>query len=380
GLRFANNEVCYPATLVAGDFIRALESGRHRRDQVALAITQTGGQCRATAYAALIRRAVSAAGFADVPVVAIGTAAGAVRNAQPGFRLRWRGCRRLAVAALFYADSLASMYHAAAPRETAPAVAARVRDHYLAAGVARVRRRDAAALPGLLRAAAREFNAVTPPSAPRPRVGVVGEIYVKHNAAGNRHLVEWLIAQGVEPVVPPLADFFLQEFFNRRSNREQHLSRLTVNDLLDPALRKVLELYREKFTRAAAGFRYHQPPDNLADGHAAATRIVSPAAQYGEGWLIPAELSALAGRGINHAVSVQPFGCIANQLVAKGIERRLRDLHPRLNLLCLDFDPGASEANIFNRLHFLIHGAREDLGAVGLPGGGNSKCQTPNAN
>jgi predicted CoA-substrate-specific enzyme activase len=361
GLKYANNEVCYPATLVVGDIIRALNSGRHHPGETAIGITQTGGQCRASNYIALIKKALVAAGHPDIPVISVATADGALSNDQPGFRLRWRGNLRPTIAAILYADRIAQMHNATAPRERAPGAAARLRDGYTAAGAACVARRDLATLYQLLREAARDFNAAADPAKTRvPRIGIVGEIYVKYNSIGNKNIVEWLIAQGIEPVVPPLAGFFLQEFPNRRVNVAQNLARRTGLPFMDTLAYAFVRHYLKKFDRIGSAFRHHHPFPDIYREAKSASRIINLAAQYGEGWLIPAELASFAHRGIHNAVSLQPFGCIANHLVAKGIEKRIRDLYPRMNLLFLDLDSGASEANLLNRLHFMIQNARTE--------------------
>ncbi|MDR0353790.1 MAG: acyl-CoA dehydratase activase-related protein [Opitutaceae bacterium] len=359
GLKYANNEVCYPATLVVGDIIRALNSGQYPARETAVGITQTGGQCRASNYIALIKKALVAAGHPDIPVISVATADGALSNDQPGFRLRWRGNIRPTIAAILYADRIAQMHNATAPRERAPGASARLRDDYAAAGAACVARRDLPALYQLLREAARDFNAAADPAQTRvPRIGIVGEIYVKYNSIGNKNIVEWLIAQGIEPVVPPLAGFFLQEFPNRRTNIAQNLARRTGLPFMDTLAYALVRHYLKKFDRIGSAFRHHHPFPDIYREAKTASRIINLAAQYGEGWLIPAELASFAHRGIHNAVSLQPFGCIANHLVAKGIEKRIRDLYPRMNLLFLDLDSGASEANLLNRLHFMIQNAR----------------------
>ncbi|MDR2675453.1 MAG: acyl-CoA dehydratase activase-related protein [Opitutaceae bacterium] len=368
GLKYANNEVCYPATLVVGDIIRALNSGRYRAEEIAVGITQTGGQCRASNYIALIKKALLAAGHPAVPVISVATAGGALANDQPGFRLRWRGNIRPVIAAILYADRIAQMHNATAPRERAPAASARLRDAYAAAGAACVARRDLAALYKLLREAARDFNAAADPAKTRvPRIGIVGEIYVKYNSIGNKNIVEWLVAQGVEPVVPPLAGFFLQEFPNRRANIAQNLARRSGLPFADTLAYALVRYYLKKFDRIASAFRHHHPFPDIYKEAQSASRIINLAAQYGEGWLIPAELASFAHRGIHNAVSLQPFGCIANHLVAKGIEKRIRDLYPRMNLLFLDLDSGASEANLLNRLHFMIQNARAETPRPAMP-------------
>ena len=363
GLKYANNEVCYPATLVVGDIVRALNSGKYKSSEIAICISQTGGQCRASNYIALIKKALIASGHADVPVVSIGTNARAVNNTQPGFELKWRGNIRIIIAGMLYADRIAQMYYATAPRErthpdSTPAAAARLRDAYIRAGVACVSARDTDGLLRLTAEAAADFNALCDHERRVPRIGIVGEIYVKYNSIGNKNIINWIIDQGAEAVVPSIAAFFLQEFPNHRVNIAGNLKRRPAIPFLDTLAYAYIQRQVRKFNRAASGFAYfHAPRDSFAEAESA-SRIVNLAGQYGEGWLIPAELASFAECGVLNAVSLQPFGCIANHLVSKGIEKRIRDLYPDMSLLFLDLDSGASEANMLNRLHFMLQNAR----------------------
>jgi len=358
GLKYANNEVCYPATLVVGDIVRALDSGKYKASEIAICISQTGGQCRASNYIALIKKALIASGHADVPVVSIGTNARAVNNTQPGFELKWRGNIRITIAGMLFADRIAQMYYAAAPREHEAGAAARLRDAYIRSGAACVSARDVDGLLRLTSEAAVDFNALCNHERRVPRIGIVGEIYVKYNSIGNKNIVNWIIEQGAEAVVPSIAAFFLQEFPNHRVNIASNLKHKPLIPFLDTLAYAYIQRQVRKFNRAASGFAYfYAGHDSFAEAQSA-SRIVNLAGQYGEGWLIPAELASFAERGVLNAVSLQPFGCIANHLVSKGIEKRIRDLYPDMSLLFLDLDSGASEANMLNRLHFMLQNAR----------------------
>lgn len=359
GLKYANNEVCYPATLVVGDIVRALKSGEYNPDEVAIAITQTGGQCRASNYLALIKKALIASGFPNVPVISAVTPGGDLENSQPGFELSWQGNLRPVIAAVLYSDKISQMFYSTVPREKIAGKSVELRDHYIDAGVKAVSNRDIKGIYKLLDEAAGKFNELADDSKDVPRIGLVGEIYVKYNSIGHKNIVNWLISQGVEVVVPPLVNFFLQEFPNRRANRKMHLERFGFFDpWIETLAFSLVDYYLKKFDKAASRFKFHHPFSNIYHEAKSASRISNLASQYGEGWLISAELCAFAERGINNAVSVQPFGCIANHLVAKGIEKKIRDLYPSMSLLFLDLDSGASEANMLNRLHFLMQNAR----------------------
>lgn len=360
GLKYVNNEVCFPATLIIGDIVQALESGRWDPENIAIGITQTAGQCRASSYLGLLKKAMAAAGYCDIPIVTMGASAASLDDADSGMDLNWRGNIRPILAGLFFADRVAQMYNAAAPRAFDQKKAAIIRDEAVRRGADALRRRDTACLFPLLGETAERFNDILDPGIDAPAIGIVGEIYVKYNSIGNKNVVDWLITQKIEPVTAPLSNFFLQELPNYRINIEKHLTTRRGLPFVDRLLYHFVRSYQKKFDKAASRFRFHAPFADMYEEARAASEVVNLAAQYGEGWLIPAELAAMAKRGVNNAVSLQPFGCIANHLVAKGIEGRIRMLYPKMSLLFLDIDAGASEANLLNRLHFMVRNAQSD--------------------
>ncbi|MCL1943020.1 MAG: acyl-CoA dehydratase activase-related protein [Candidatus Azobacteroides sp.] len=361
GLKYSNNEICYPATLIVGDMVKALESGKYKREEVALAITQTGGQCRATSYISLIKKALINAGYDDIPVVAIATG-GTMVNEQPGFSPDYKKVIRIAIYSLYYADALSTMFYATAPREKEKGGALRLRDKYLSDVQSFVAEKDSKGMLNLLKQAAEDFNRMAEDLSV-PQIGIVGEIFVKYNAFAHKSVVNWLIEQGVEPVVPGLTDFFTQFFVNTPAAVANNFD---TSSMPTPLL-KLIEMYvnrcSRKVEKAASGFRYFRPFSNIHRDAALAERIISLSAQFGEGWLIPAEFAHFAETGIRNAVSLQPFGCIANHIVAKGIEKRVKQFYPDMNLLFLDFDSGVSEVNILNRLFFMIKNATEYMTA-----------------
>ena len=353
GLKYANNEICYPATIVVGDIIKALQSGKYNRDDVAVGITQTGGQCRASTYLSLIKKALIAAGFEDIPVIAIGTE-GKVINSQPGFEMNWMKLLPTIFAALCYSDSLATMYYSTIVRETRKGASAHLLDKYLRAIQPKILHRDVSGIFNLLKRAVTEFNTVPVSTRNIPRIGIVGEIYIKYNSFGNLNIVDWLISQNVEVVVPPLIDFFLQSFVNMDVNKKQHIRKASFSDIIVYFFEQYANRFISRNNRILSRYCRYEPAHSIRDISVKASEILNLANQFGEGWLIPGEIAAFAGSGINNVISVQPFGCIANHVVSKGVEKRIRDRYPDMNLLFLDFDSGMSEVNILNRLHFMV--------------------------
>jgi predicted nucleotide-binding protein (sugar kinase/HSP70/actin superfamily) len=353
GLKYASNEICYPATVVVGDLIKALQSGRYNRDEVALGITQTSGQCRASTYLSLIRKALIAAGFEDVPVIAVGTE-GKVINSQPGFNIDWMKVMPTVFAALCCSDSLSALYYSTVVRETRKGSAARLLDKYLRALSIKMYHKDVSGIFHILKRAVEEFNLIPADTRKYPRIGMVGEIYIKYNSFGNSDIVNWLISQGIEVIVPPLMDFFLQSFVNIKVNKKENIRRASFSDVIVYFFEQYANSFVTRTNRILKRYCRCEPAHNIRDMSAKAAEILSLANQFGEGWLIPGEIASFAESGVNNVISVQPFGCIANHVVSKGVEKRIRDRYPNMNLLFLDFDSGASEVNILNRLHFMV--------------------------
>ncbi|MCD8283583.1 MAG: acyl-CoA dehydratase activase-related protein [Opitutae bacterium] len=367
GLKHSNNEICYPATLCVGDIVKALESGKYDRNKIAVGISQTGGQCRATNYLGLIKKALAQSGFSDVPVVALGVGTSPI-NEQPGMAFSLTKIASRAVSAIVYGDCIAQMYYSTVVREQVPGTAAQIRDNYLAALRPCVRNDKVREMFELLARAAGEFEAVPTKGVPVPAIGIVGEIYVKYNSFSHKNVVSWLVEQGVEPVVPNVTDFMIQDIVNNKTNTKQNLARRSLKTWgFTFALRMIANRAIVRADRACRAFSRYRPFGDIREKARRGAQIVNLAAQFGEGWLIPAEFAGFAEHGVFNAVSMQPFGCIANHIVAKGIEKRVKRIYPKMNLLFLDFDSGTSEANVLNRLHFMIKNAREQLAETVAP-------------
>lgn len=361
GLKYANNEICYPATIVVGDFIRAIKSGKYDRNKIAFGVTQTGGQCRATNYIALIKKALISSGYDDIPVVSISIMN--TINEQPGFKLKFNlKIAKALIYATFFGDAISKIYYSAKVREKEAGAADKIKDKYMDLIGQRLEAMDTKGILKKLSEAASEFNSIISDKNV-PRIGIVGEIYIKYNSFGNQHIVDWLLSEGIEPIIPPISDFFTQYFPNAEYNEKNFLEKKrSIKQKITTLLgRKSIESIKKKIDKAASTYKHYEAQADIKEEAKRAEKIVNLAAQYGEGWLIPSELSAFAEKKINFAISLQPFGCIANHIVSKGIEKRIKDLYPDMNLLFLDFDGGVSEVNILNRLHFMTRQAKETV-------------------
>lgn len=355
GLISTNNEVCYPATLVVGDVMRAINSGKYKRDAVAVGITQTGGQCRATNYITLLKRALANAGYADIPLISVSTSAADLHE-QPGFVLPLKKLFKPVLRALVYADILETMHLASKPRELNKGAADRLFKEFTEAGVSYLGEGKTDGMSGLLRQAARAFTQSVK-NVDLPRVGIVGEIFVKYNRYANHGIVDWFADRGIEPVVPALSEFFFEVFASKRVRVESKVDKKDWYYHAIPMIERLLFSVIRRMEHGVKEFRWYRPIGRSMVESRLAGRILNLNAQFGEGWLIPGSFARFAEEGVHDIVCMQPFGCIANHIVAKGVEKRVKELYPSLSLLFLDLDSGVSEANFFNRLHFVQENA-----------------------
>lgn len=352
GLKYANNEVCYPATLIVGDVVKAFKSGKYDPKQTIVAMTQTGGQCRASNYISLIKKALEEAGYPSVPVISL-TFGSSLDSRQPSFRVNWVKMLPVALRTILYSDCISKFYYAAVVREKEAGQAARLRDRYLQEGEELILKYQTKDLLGRLSEAARQFNDICR-DLDCPKVGVVGEIFLKFNPFAQKNVIEWLTEQGIEVVPSVLADFFMQNFVNRKVRVESCIQQQFLPDFVYKLAYKMVGRQIEKFNKVGSEFRYFNPFKDIFEEADEAKKVISLNAQFGEGWLLPAEILSYARQGIYNVVSLQPFGCIANHIVSKGIEKRIKSVIPELNMLSLDFDSGVSDVNITNRLLLFI--------------------------
>lgn len=352
GLKCANNEICYPATLIVGDYIKAFRQGKYDPDSCCVAITQTGGQCRASNYLPLIRKALVENGYTNTPVLALSFGTG-IDNQQPAFRINWVRMAGLCLATLLYADCIARFYHASVVREKGAGMAVRLRERYLRRVQPLLEKGDKKQVYALIGEAASEFREICRPVA-CPCVGIVGEIYLKFNPFAQKNIIRWLTERGIEVLPPALTPFFTQSFVNLKARWQSHVARRKMPDALLDWAQNLVSGQIRKANDLASPFPWFTPIEDTQELAIHGSKVINLNAQFGEGWLIPAEILSYVQRGVTHVISLQPFGCIANHIVQKGIENKLKALCPELNLLSLDFDSSVSDVNILNRLLLFI--------------------------
>jgi predicted nucleotide-binding protein (sugar kinase/HSP70/actin superfamily) len=353
GLKYGNNEVCYPSTLILGDIINALQSGKYDPENCVVAITQTGGQCRASNYLAQIKSGLKNAGFDDIPVLAIATGK-VYQNEQKAFDFPLIKFAGIIVYMLLYADAMQQMYYSTIVKELKKGETQTLFDRYINRGVGAVKQNNHKTLLQLLQQAVADFNRIEVENRTFCKIGLIGEIYAKYNNYGQAHITEWLRGKGMEVVTPPIFDFMMQYFVNSQVNADNGIQQEHwLVRFLNPLFLKYVNRCMDDVRRIIGHFRYYQPVESIFEKARYASEILDLSNQFGEGWSIAAEVACYARSGIDRVVCVQPFGCIANHIVAKGIEKRLKKIYPQMNLLFLDIDGGVAEVNLHNRLEFL---------------------------
>lgn len=359
GLRYSNNDICYPATIVIGDLIKALRSGKYDLDNVAVGLTQTGGQCRASSYVSLLKRALVRAGYDNIPVVTASTNTRTNRalNEQPGFAVKKLPFTLTALYGLLLGDVLAKLYYYASVREIEKGSAMKIVQKYIDYGKDIIDHRARKKMYRLMEEAIEEFNQLPMKDLQHvPKVGMVGEIFIKFNPFGNLYTADWLISRGIQPEVPPLIDFFLIPLISTQYNAKNHIEEVKyfVIHMLSRAEGFIDRIF-SRVNGIMSGFKGELTPfHSISKMAGRASNVMDLINQYGETWLLSGDIATFAEENINTVVCLQPFGCIANHVIAKGVEKRIKALYPQLNLLFLDMDSGMSEVNVVNRMEFLV--------------------------
>ena len=355
GLKYTHNDACYPAILVIGQFMDALLSGRYDPHKVALIMFQTGGGCRASNYISLIRKALKRAGMEYVPVISFSLAG---IEKHPGFRLSLRTYHRLLYAVL-YGDLLMNLVNQTRPYEKTAGQAEAQADRWtqrLGRELGTSRRIRTRRIRENYHAMVEDFKAIPMERQMRPKVGVVGEIFVKYSPLANNHLERFLIQEGAEPVVPGLMDFCLYAVYNSVAEHEIYHRGALKHAVVLPAYRLLLRKRGEidRALRQSGVFDGVTPFDQVVEE---VKKVISPGVKMGEGWLLPAEMLELAHSGCRNIVCTQPFGCLPNHICGKGMMKPIKELCPDVNIVAIDYDAGASRVNQENRLKLMLANA-----------------------
>ncbi|MCF7810379.1 acyl-CoA dehydratase activase-related protein [bacterium] len=361
GLKYTNNDICYPAIICIGDIIKALKSGKYDPGEVVAGISETGGQCRASNYVSLLKKALINAGFDNVPVITVTTRKKAM-NPQPGFKIDHKKQLMIGLSIILFIDQIVKLYQAVAVREIKRGSAQKLVDKYLIKAEKAIKGYSVKDAEQMLKQAVKEFNRIETREDEFQRVGIVGEIFVKYNPFANNDVVNWLMKHDIEVYLPPLLPFFLESLVDADVNHRDNVREMTfLNRSVLNLFEKYIDGQIETSNNIMSEFKHKiLPVHNIRDLAKLAEPLLHLVNQYGEGWLLPAEVAAMVKAGINNVICLQPFACIANHVVAKGLSKRLKDVYSNLNMLLLDMDSGSSEVNLQNRLEFLVRSIKGD--------------------
>lgn len=355
GLKYVNNDACYPSLIVVGQFMQALLSGKYDLHKVALIITQTGGGCRATNYIGFIRRALEKAGMGYIPVISM--SAGIEKN--PGLKVNLEMANK-ALQALIYGDVFMRVLYKTRPYEKVKGSANALHEKWKKIAIESVKKANKKQFKKNIQNIVKEFDELELVDIKKPKVGIVGEILVKFMPLANNFIVELLEEEGAEAVCPDLIDFFMYSLYNANFKAE-YLGKKKSSAKINNFLIWFIERYRKCANDAlAASKRFHPtvPIQKLAEY---ASPIVSCGNQTGEGWFLTGEMIELIKSGVPNIVCTQPFGCLPNHVVGKGVIKELRHQYPDSNIVAVDYDPGASEVNQLNRIKLMLSTAGKNL-------------------
>ena len=359
GLKYVNNDACYPSLMVVGQIMDAVMSGKYDMSKTAVLISQTGGGCRASNYIGFIRRALEKAGYKDVPVISINLS-GLEKN--PGFKFT-PALIQHGLYALEFGDIFMRCLYRMRPYEAVPGSANAMHEKWKKKVIEFITQDKILShkqYKQMCRDIIRDFDNLPIRDIKKPRVGVVGEILVKFLPAANNYLVDLLEAEGAEAVVPDLTDFLLYCFYNQNF-KATNLGMSRKSQVACNMGIKFFEWLRSAARDEFEKSKHFDPPAHIETLAKYANEIVSHGNQTGEGWFLTGEMLELIHTGTNNIVCTQPFACLPNHIVGKGVIKKLRHEYPLSNIVAIDYDPGASEVNQLNRIKLMLSTANKNL-------------------
>ncbi|MBI6873718.1 2-hydroxyacyl-CoA dehydratase [Clostridium aciditolerans] len=349
GLKYVNNDACYPSIIVVGQLIEALKSGKYDLNNTSVLITQTGGGCRATNYIGFLRKALKEAGMLNIPVISLNPI-GIEKN--PGFKIT-AGLLNKAMLGLLYGDLFMRVLYKVRPYEKIPGSANILYEKWIEKCKQNVINGNHKEFKENIYAIVEDFDTLEINNIRKPKIGIVGEILVKFHPTANNNIVDIIEKEGAEAVMPDLVDFFLYCAYDAKFKYE-YLSGNRRNKIIRNTLIRAIEYYRKPMKAALANSKRFSPPieiERLAEG---ASQIVSLGNQTGEGWFLTAEMVELIESGTKNIVCMQPFACLPNHVTGKGMIKELKRRYPGANIAAIDYDPGASEVNQLNRIKLML--------------------------
>ena len=356
GLKYVNNDACYPSIVMVGLLMSAVLSGKYDTDKLALLMTQTGGCCRASNYVGFIRRALAKAGLSHIPVISLN-----FNNMEKndGFKITLPMLKD-GMRALMFGDLIMKCLYRTRPYETETGSANAMRDKWQKICVEALTGKTALNVKKLCYGIVADFDSLPiDEAAKKPRVGVVGEILVKYMPLANNKIVELLEREGAEVTVPDLLDFFAYYLFNM-DYKHKYFGKSTVHSVVSKVGGKALAAVRKQANEALKSSKRFHTSMKITDVAELAKPFLSVGNQYGEGWFLAGEMAELINSGVPNVVCIQPFACLPNHVVGKGVIKQMKKVYPQANIAAVDYDPGASEVNQLNRIKLMLAAARRE--------------------
>ncbi len=354
GLMYVHNDTCYPATLVVGQFVDALNSGNYDLNKTALLFTQTGGGCRASNYISLMRKALKKAGYGHIPVISLNFV-GLEKNS--GFKLTIPMILRM-LYAIVYGDVIMCICNQAKAYEVNKGDSEKLADEWTAKLVEQLAEKNISykKVKKTIRQMVQEFEAIPKTGEKKEKVGIVGEIYVKFSPLANRYLEDYLLQEGAEPTMAGLVDFAMFYVYGRMEEykmyrihkKSVHAFRIAYR-LMEGIQNDIIKIIKEE--------SHFDPPTEFKKTVELAREYIHLGVKMGEGWLLVAEMVEHIHRGTKSIVCTQPFGCLPNHIVGKGVMKVIKEKNPGVNIVAIDYDASASEINQQNRLKLLLANA-----------------------
>ncbi len=349
GLRYVNNDACYPAIIMVGQVVKALKSGQYDPEQTSVIITQSGGGCRATNYLALLELGLNQAGFPRVPIISINTVG---LGKQPGFRYSV-GLINRCIMALIYGDLFMKVLNRTRPYERFPGSAQLLYEKWNKRAKENIRITGKRRFENNVKGIIRDFDRLELIDIKKPRVGVVGEILVKYHPTANNDIVSILEEGGAEAIVPDLMDYILYTAFNARF-RFRYLAGSKLNMKASDFVTYYIQRFRKRLSKELEQSKRFHPPTPIEELAKLASGVLSLGNQTGEGWLVTAEMLELIGQGTDNIICVQPLACLPNHIAGKGMFKPIKERYPTANIVPIDYDPGISTVNQLNRIKLML--------------------------
>jgi len=357
GLKYVNNDACYPSLIVVGQIIEALKSGKYDTDHTSVFMSQTGGGCRATNYIGFLRKALKDSGFGHIPVISFNMA-GLEKN--PGFKISLKMLHK-GVMGLVYGDIFMNVLLRVRPYEKVPGSANALYEKWRKPCRESVREGGYGEFKKNVRGIIRDFdNLPIDETLRKPRVGLVGEILVKFHPTANNNVIDVVENEGAEAVMPGLIDFVNYSAYNQEV-KHRYLTHNPKGKLVGRAIIRVVNFYRKEMIQELKESKRFDHPVLINELAKETEKVISTCNQFGEGWLLTAEMIELIKSGVPNIICMQPFACLPNHITGKGMIKELRKTFPKSNIVAIDYDPGASEVNQVNRIKLMMATAFKNL-------------------